>query len=98
MFSRLLEWGEKNETIRTILLTSSRANPNALKDLFTDYDVEFFVQDLQPFLNSDSWIHNFGKIISCFPLKPVENENWITRLVLYEDGTKIDFQILQPNQ
>jgi aminoglycoside 6-adenylyltransferase len=93
MFCRLLEWGESNETIRTIILTSSRANQNAQKDIFSDYDVELFVQDLEPFLNSDNWIHTFGKMLSCFPLRAVENENWITRLVLYEDGTKIDFQI-----
>jgi aminoglycoside 6-adenylyltransferase len=93
ILGQLLHWGQSNDDIRTIILTSSRANPNAFKDLFTDYDVELFVRDLQPFLISDHWLENFGKIIACFPLKPEVNDNWITRLVLYEDGLKIDFQI-----
>ncbi len=93
MFGQLLDWAKNNEEIRTIILTSSRANSNAIKDMFTDYDFELFVKDLRPFLNSDKWLEKFGTIIKRVPLKAVENENWITRLVLYEDGTKIDFQI-----
>ena len=93
MFGQLLDWAKNNEEIRTIILTSSRANPNAFKDMFTDYDFELFVKDLRPFLISDKWLENFGTIIKRVPLKAVENECWITRLVLYEDGTKIDFQI-----
>jgi aminoglycoside 6-adenylyltransferase len=93
MFGQLLDWAKNNEEIRTIILTSSRANPNAFKDMFTDYDFELFVKDLRSFLNSDNWLGNFGTIIKRVPLKAVEKENWITRLVLYEDGTKIDFQI-----
>ncbi|MFD2045426.1 aminoglycoside 6-adenylyltransferase [Ornithinibacillus salinisoli] len=93
MFEELLSWARNNENIRSILLTSSRANPHAFTDLFTDYDFELFVTDLLPFLASDSWLDQFGIVIKRVPLKTTKNNNWITRLVLYEDGTKIDFQI-----
>ncbi|WP_416150109.1 aminoglycoside 6-adenylyltransferase [Salipaludibacillus sp. HK11] len=93
MLAQLLEWAKKNEEIRTIILTGSRANPYAFKDVFTDYDIELFVKDLQPFLNSDTWMERFGEVVTFDPLKASENDGWITRLVLYEDGTKIDFQI-----
>lgn len=93
MFSELTVWAKANENIRTLILTSSQPNPNAYKDVFTDFDIEFFVDDLQSFLNSDKWLEHFGVMITCIPLKPVENEGWITRLVLFENGTKIDFQI-----
>ncbi|RKL64696.1 aminoglycoside 6-adenylyltransferase [Salipaludibacillus neizhouensis] len=93
MFDQLLEWGKRNEEIRTIILTSSRANPYAFKDVFTDYDIELFVNDLLPFLNSDKWMEHFGEVVTFDPLKPLEKDGWITRLVLYADGTKIDFQI-----
>ncbi|EIJ81952.1 aminoglycoside 6-adenylyltransferase [Bacillus methanolicus PB1] len=93
ILGQLIDWGKRNDEIRLIILTSSRTNPNAVTDVFTDYDVELFVKDLQPFLQSDKWMEEFGTIITCVPLKAVENNNWVTRLVLYEDGTKIDFQI-----
>ncbi|KKI90169.1 hypothetical protein WQ54_23105 [Bacillus sp. SA1-12] len=93
MFRELTDWANSKEVIRTIILTSSRANPNAYKDVFTDFDIELFVSDLQPFLTSDRWLDNFGTMITTIPLRPVENDGWITRLVLFEDGTKIDFQI-----
>lgn len=93
MFKELSDFAKSNKNIRAILLTSSRANLNAYKDVFTDFDIELFVNDLQPFITTDKWLDLFGKMVICLPLKPVENEGWITRLVLFEDGTKIDFQI-----
>ena len=34
----LLTWGRKQENIRAIVMTSSRANPDAHPDIFSDYD------------------------------------------------------------
>ena len=52
MYPELIEHGKKDDVIRVILLTSSRSN-NAYKDEFTDFDVELFVESLDPFLESD---------------------------------------------
>ncbi|WP_240371230.1 aminoglycoside 6-adenylyltransferase [Anoxybacteroides rupiense] len=93
LLSRLLHWGEANSEVRAMILTSSRSNPYVKKDIFSDYDVELYVKNLTPFLDSDQWLKSFGDMITCVPLKPSVNQNRITRLVLYEDGTKIDFQL-----
>ncbi|RSD28850.1 aminoglycoside 6-adenylyltransferase [Mesobacillus subterraneus] len=90
MLGLLLDWARKEENVRTILMTSSRANPHALTDLFTDYDFEIFVEDLDTFMLDDGWLEQFGSLIKKVSLQDGE---WRTRLVLYEDGTKIDFQI-----
>lgn len=90
MIGQLLDWARKNDNIRTVLITSSRANPHAFTDLFTDYDFEIFVNDLNAFTKDDGWLDQFGSLIKKVVL---EDGNWRTRLVLYEDGTKIDFQI-----
>jgi len=90
MIGQLLDWARKNDNIRTVLMTSSRANPHAFTDLFTDYDFEIFVNDLNAFTEDDGWLDQFGSLIKKVVL---EDGNWRTRLVLYEDGTKIDFQI-----
>lgn len=36
MLSLLVDWAQRNDHIRTVLMTSSRANPHAFTDLFTD--------------------------------------------------------------
>ena len=38
-------------------------------------------------------MEQYGNVLTCVPLKAKENEGRVTRLVMYEDGTKIDFQI-----
>ncbi|CAM3727300.1 aminoglycoside 6-adenylyltransferase [Mesobacillus thioparans] len=90
MFILLQEWAQRDENIRMVLLTSSRANPHAFTDIFTDYDFEIFVEDLDAFISHDGWLDQFGSLIKKVAL---QDGNWRTRLVLYEDGTKIDFQI-----
>ena len=36
----IIEWSEKNEDVRVLLLTSSLVNPLALVDEFSDLDIE----------------------------------------------------------
>lgn len=43
---QLIHWAERQDSVRAMLLTSSRANPNALVDRFSDYDVVLAVQDI----------------------------------------------------
>lgn len=93
MLMDFMEWGTADDNVRALLMTSSRANPHAFRDVFTDYDIEVFVNDLDVFLRDDSWIKRFGEPMTKVPLVPRENERWITRLVMYMDGTRIDFQI-----
>ncbi|MFT9598870.1 aminoglycoside 6-adenylyltransferase [Mesobacillus sp.] len=90
MIGQLLDCARQNENIRTVIMTSSRANPYAFKDLFTDFDFEIFVDNLDAFNKDDGWLDLFGQLIKKVVL---QDGNWRTRLVLYEDGTKIDFQI-----
>lgn len=94
IYRKLQSWAKENESIRAIILTSSRANPNSLTDILSDYDIELYVKDIKPFMN-DKWLHFLGRILIRWPLKPAStfDKNWITRLVLFEDGTRIDFQI-----
>ena len=76
-----------------VILTSSRTNPNSPVDMLSDYDIELFVQDLKPFLQGDEWLEIFGRILVRWPYKPPDNGDCTTRLVLYKDAPRIDFQI-----
>ncbi|MCA0987618.1 aminoglycoside 6-adenylyltransferase [Guptibacillus algicola] len=93
MLMDLMEWGKADANVRALLMTSSRANPHAFRDVFTDYDIEVFAEDLERFLKDDTWLKRFGDRMTTVPLIPRKNEGWITRLVMYMDGTRVDFQI-----
>jgi len=97
VLSHFKKWARKNDLIRAAVLTSSRANPEAEVDFLSDYDIELYVSDLSEFKKSDEWLDEFGTIMVCWPFKPrstgFKDGNWITRLVLFNDGLRIDFQI-----
>lgn len=94
VLGQLKKWAKSRATIRTVLLTSSRADPHRTPDILSDYDVEVFVQDATPF-QDDAWLADFGPIMVRWPLhpQPTFDNDWITQLVLFEDGVRIDFQI-----
>ncbi|MCB9079941.1 MAG: aminoglycoside 6-adenylyltransferase [Anaerolineaceae bacterium] len=93
---QLTPWAEAQPNIRTILLTGSRAEPSRTPDDLSDYDVEVFVRDTTPFINSGAWLAAFGPIMVRWPLSPgpTFSVDWMTQLVLFEDGVRLDFQIM----
>ena len=48
MMKLILDYARANEDVRAVMMNGSRANPNAPKDLFQDYDIVFFVKDVAP--------------------------------------------------
>jgi aminoglycoside 6-adenylyltransferase len=45
------------------MLNGSRVNPNALRDIFQDFDIAYFVTDLDSFTRDHTWIERFGEIM-----------------------------------
>jgi aminoglycoside 6-adenylyltransferase len=88
-------WARNNELVRAAILTSSRANPERETDLLSDYDIELFVSDIEPFRQSDAWLAHFGEVMVRWPFKPRPGTPRadITRLVIFRDAVRIDFQI-----
>jgi len=95
VLSHFKNWAENNELIRAAVLTSSRVFPDAPIDFLSDYDIELYVSDISPFKTGDNWLDVFGPIMVRWPYKPRStlHEDWITRLVLFKDGVRFDFQI-----
>ena len=94
VLDKLKNWANQNDCVRAMVLTSSRAHPDSHTDIFSDYDIELYVEDIQSFMNDD-WMSFFSNPIIKWPLKPMStfSEDWITRLVLFENEVRIDFQI-----
>ena len=89
------KWARSNALVRAAILTSTRAKPGGKTDFLSDYDIELYVSALEPYLKDDLWLAHFGPIMARWPFKPrsAGRDGWITRLVLFKDGVRIDFGI-----
>jgi aminoglycoside 6-adenylyltransferase len=93
---RLVHWADRQASIRAMLLTSSRAVPNAPLDAFSDYDIVLVVTEVHPFYADDSWLEDFGRVLVVYrdPLRLEYGLEQFGRVTFYEDGTKIDYTVL----
>ncbi len=95
----LRKWAAENENIRGMVLTSSRVNDDAVLDLMSDYDVEIYVADEAPFEWGDEWLEAFGPVLIRWPAGPARGDDGgLFRLVIYEDGVRIDWGIKRAEQ
>ncbi|MCG8572791.1 MAG: aminoglycoside 6-adenylyltransferase [Spirochaetes bacterium] len=95
VLSQFKAYANQESNISAAVLTSSQADPNAKRDFLSDYDIELLVLDTKPFLKNDNWLNDLGNIMVRWPYHPRStfDENRITRLILFDDGVRIDFQI-----
>ena len=95
VLSQFCTWAEANDGVRTAVLTSSRVDADRETDFLSDYDIELYVSDLEPFRQGDEWLQEFGSVMVRWPLRPGStfDKDWLTRLVLFSDGVRVDFQI-----
>jgi len=94
---QLIQWAEQQAPVRAMLLTSTRANPNALVDAFSDYDVVLVVQDIHPFFEDRTWLQDFGQVLVVYwdPIHPTPDYGieQVANVTQYADGLKIDFTL-----
>ena len=101
MMDLILTVAKKDERIRAVYLNGSRANPNAPKDIFMDYDVVYVVTETESFLKEEGWIDVFGeRIIMQEPEKldkmqgrNVDLSKCFGYLMQFSDGNRIDLHI-----
>jgi aminoglycoside 6-adenylyltransferase len=97
VFHTLIRWAEPREVIRGMLLTSTRAVPNAPVDVFSDYDVILVVEDIHPFYEDRSWLGEFGEVLVVYwdPIykDPEHGIEMVANVTQYADGLKIDFTL-----
>jgi len=61
MYDLILSTAREDERIRAVILNGSRANPNAPRDRWQDFDIIYIVTDVQPFRNNLPWLERFGE-------------------------------------
>jgi aminoglycoside 6-adenylyltransferase len=93
VLEKLIRWASEQSAIRAVVLTSSRVDPNRA-DLLSDYDVILVVTDAAAFGREDGWQSGFGRpLVRWGDEDELHGLSAYSRLVVYEDGTRIDYTI-----
>ncbi len=98
MLELILNKARKDERIRAVVMNGSRANPNAPKDFFQDFDVVYIVTDVAPFRNNLEWIEDLGELMILqlpddMVDPPPKDSSGYTYLMQLMDGNRIDLGI-----
>jgi aminoglycoside 6-adenylyltransferase len=98
VINTLIKWAEQKNSIRAMLLTSTRAVPGAAVDVLSDYDVVLVVEDIHPFYEDRGWLHDFGNVLVAYwdPIYPDPDFGFekFGNVTEYGDKLKIDFTLL----
>ncbi|MXQ54753.1 aminoglycoside 6-adenylyltransferase [Shimazuella alba] len=99
MMKMLVDFARNDNRIRLVTLEGSRTNKNIPKDMFQDYDISYFVTDMDSFKENDHWLNVFGRRAMMqkpedMELFPPELGNWFSYIILFEDGNKLDLTLI----
>jgi aminoglycoside 6-adenylyltransferase len=98
MHDLIVDTARGDERIRVAILNGSRANPEAPRDIFQDWDVVFFVTDVAPFRRNPEWIGRFGELMILqmpedMQDPPPSADGGFTYLMQFTDGNRIDLGV-----
>lgn len=87
-----------DDRIRAAIMNGSRANPNAPRDFFQDFDIVYFVTDVASFKDDPNWIELFGeRMIMQLPEDMQDPfpkvDGGFAYLMQFTDGNRIDLGI-----
>jgi len=90
-----VEWANRQDTVRVLILTSSHTSPKSPVDILSDYDLIMVLTDIHPFYNRRDWLSDFGPLLTLYR-NPIMWDNGLEHscyIVQYENGLKIDFTL-----
>jgi aminoglycoside 6-adenylyltransferase len=98
MLELIVETARADERIRAVIMNGSRANPNAPRDMFQDFDIVYFVTDVAPFKKNRDWIKRFGELMILQTPEdmqdpPPRDDEGFSYLMQFTDGNRIDLGI-----
>lgn len=99
MMDIIMNTAKNDERIRAVLMTGSRVNPNAKKDIFQDYDIAYIVKDIESFTENHRWVDRFGeRIMMQMPenkiMPPADHTGHFVYLMQFMDGNRIDLTLI----
>lgn len=90
LLEAIVAWARSDPNVLALVMTGSRARAGASPDGFADFDLEIIAEDVQALVRDDRWWRAFGEVwVYWFDEDPEEP----TRLIVYENGQKVDFSL-----
>lgn len=99
MLDFILKIAKEDERIRAVTMSGSRANRDCPADVYQDFDIAFYVNDVAPFWDNMKWIEEkFGmpSLIQkpeSMELIPPDNDGNYFYLMIFPDGNRIDLNV-----
>jgi len=98
MYDLILGIAESDERVRAVIMSGSRANTNALPDIFQDFDIVYVVTDIASFRNDPDWHKQFGELMIMqmpddMQEPPPSDDGRYTYLMQFTDGNRIDLTL-----
>ncbi len=98
MLELIVGTAENDDRIRAVIMSGSRANPNARRDIFQDFDIAYLVTDVDSFRNDRGWINRFGELMilqmpEAMKDPPPKNDERFSYLMQFTDGNRIDLTV-----
>lgn len=95
MLDLILNVAQNDDNVRAVIMNGSRVNPNAKKDPFQDFDIVYFVRDVEPYKRNKAFIRPFGELMILQTPEdmidpPAENDGHYSYLMQFMDGNRID--------
>lgn len=103
MMNMFIHFATHDKRVRLMTLEGSRTNKNITPDAFQDFDISYFVTDMNSFKTDNRWLDVFGKVAMMqkpedMELFPPELGNWFSYIILFEDGNKLDLTLIPLNE
>ncbi len=98
MLELIVNTAKNDDRIRAVIMHGSRANPNASRDIFQDFDIVYLVTEVGPFKEDHTWINRFGEIMILQMPEAMHdptpgNNGSFTYLMQFTDGNRIDLSL-----
>ena len=98
MYDLILNIARKDERVRAVILNGSRANPNAPRDSFQDFDIVYIVTEVESYKADPGWIKLFGTLMILqmpddMQDPPPDSGNRYATLMQFTDGNRIDLTL-----
>jgi aminoglycoside 6-adenylyltransferase len=98
MLELIIDTARADDRVRVVIMNGSRANPNAPRDIFQDFDVVYLVTDVAPFRRNLRWIARFGELMILqmpddMGDPPPGDDGGFAYLMQFIDGNRIDLTV-----
>lgn len=101
MYELILQTAKEDERIRAVTMEGSKVTPGAVRDVFSDFDVTFFVSDIREFTKDHDYMKRFGEILIMqmpddWYKEPYDysGKKRFAYLTQYKDGNRIDLTFI----